>query len=148
MTTTPLARRWTTFGPQFLCLLRVVAGAMFLLAGTSKLFAFPVGMPGGATALFPSQIWIGAVLEVIGGGLIVVGLFTRPTAFVLSGEMAVAYFQFHAPQGFWPTVNGGVPAVLYCFLFLYLSAAGASAWNLDALWRRKSVTATDFAENR
>lgn len=142
MTTTTLARRWTTFGPQFRALLRMVSGGMFLLAGTSKLFAFPVGMPGGATALFPSQIWIGALLEVVGGALILVGLFTRPTAFVLSGEMAVAYFQFHAPGGFWPTVNGGVPAVLYCFLFLYLSAAGAGAWSLDALRHRPTASRT------
>ena len=123
--------RWMSFAPQFLALLRIVAGLMFLLAGTSKLFAFPVGMPGGATAEFPSQVWLGGVLEVVGGGLLVLGLFTRPTAFVLSGEMAVAYFQFHAVNGFWPTVNGGMPAVLYCFLFLYLSAAGAGAWSFD-----------------
>lgn len=137
MTTPTLARRWIAWEPQLLSVLRMVSGLMFLLAGTSKLFAFPVGMPGGATALFPSQIWIGGMLEVVGGALILVGLFTRPTAFVLSGEMAVAYFQFHAPEGFWPTVNGGVPAVLYCFLFLYLSAAGAGPWSLDALWRQR-----------
>jgi putative oxidoreductase len=132
-----LAARWISWTPQLLALLRIVAGAMFFLAGTSKLFAFPVGMPGGATAVFLSQVWIGGALEVVGGALIVVGLFTRPTAFVLSGEMAVAYFQFHAPGGFWPTVNGGIPAMLYCFVFLYLSAAGAGAWSLDALRRRK-----------
>jgi len=70
--------------------------------------------------------------RVFGGGLILPGLFTRPVAFVLSGEMAVAYFQFHFPQSFWPTINGGIPAVLYCFFWLYFSAAGAGAWSLDA----------------
>ncbi len=98
-----------------------------------KLFAFPIGMPpDGGTASFPSQIWIGAALEVFGGALILVGLFTRPVAFVLSGEMAVAYFQFHFPQGFWPVVNNGTAAALYCFVWLYLSAAGAGPWSLDA----------------
>lgn len=77
-------------------------------------------------------VGIGGLLEVVGGGLMLVGLFTRPVAFVLSGMMAVAYFQFHAPGGFWPTVNGGVPAVLYCFVWLYFSAAGAGPWSLDA----------------
>ncbi len=136
--TPPPGTRWMSFAPQLLALLRIVAGLMFLLVGTSKLFAFPVGMPGGATAEFPSQIWLGGVLEVVGGGLLVLGLFTRPTAFVLSGEMAVAYFQFHAVNGFWPTVNGGMPAVLYCFLFLYLSAAGAGAWSLDGRRRPRA----------
>ena len=110
---------------------------MFIFAGTSKLFAFPVGMPpDGATAQFMSQAWIGGALEVFGGGLLLVGLFTRPVAFLLAGEMAVGYFQFHFPQGFWPTVNGGVPAVLYCFVWLYFSAAGAGPWSLDAMRRR------------
>jgi putative oxidoreductase len=113
--------------------LRIVAAFIFVLSGTSKLFAFPVGMPpDGATAQPLTQIWIGGVLEVVGGGLLLVGLFTRPVAFVLSGMMAVAYFQFHAPQSFWPTVNGGVAAVLYCFLWLYFSAAGAGPWSIDA----------------
>jgi putative oxidoreductase len=79
-----------------------------------------------------SQVWIGGVLEVLGGALLLIGLCTRPVAFVLAGEMAVAYFQFHFPNSFWPTVNGGVPAALYCFIFLYLSAAGAGPWSVDA----------------
>jgi putative oxidoreductase len=128
-----LLDRWQGYAPQFKALLRIIAGFLFLLAGTGKLFAFPVGMPpDGGTAAMWSQIWIGGLLEVVGGALILVGLFTRPTAFVLSGEMAVAYFQFHAPESFWPTVNGGVAAVLYCFLFLYFSAAGAGPWSVDA----------------
>jgi putative oxidoreductase len=75
---------------------------------------------------------LGAVLEVFGGALLLLGLFTRPVSFLLAGEMAVAYFQFHAPRGFWPTLNDGVPAVLYCFLWLFFSAAGAGPWSLDA----------------
>lgn len=131
-----LAHRWMASAPKLLSVLRIVAGFLFFLAGTSKIFAFPVGMPGGLTAVFPSQVWIGGVLELVGGALLIFGLFTRPTAFVLSGEMAVAYFQFHAPSSLWPTVNNGVPAVLDCFIFLYLSAAGGGPWSLDALRKR------------
>ena len=124
---------WIAWAPRLQSVLRIVAAFMFVLSGTSKLFAFPVGMPpNGDTAPLLSQVGIGGVLEVVGGGLLLLGLFTRPVAFVLSGMMAVAYFQFHAPQSFWPTVNGGVAAVLYCFLWLYFSAAGAGPWSLDA----------------
>jgi putative oxidoreductase len=133
MTAATLVAKWRASGPYLQAVLRIVAALMFMLAGTSKLFAFPVGMPpNGATATFPSQIWIGGALEVFGGALIALGLFTRPVAFVLAGEMAVGYFQFHFPHGFWPTVNGGVPAVLYCFVWLYFSAVGAGPWSLDA----------------
>jgi putative oxidoreductase len=133
MTKSSIVDRWPTYAPYFKALLRMVAGFMFLLAGSSKLLAFPAGMPpDGATAEPFTQIWIGGALELVGGALILLGLFTRPVAFLLAGEMAVAYFQFHAPQAFWPTVNGGVAAVLYCFVFLYFSAAGAGPWSLDA----------------
>ena len=129
-----IARQWSSFAPQFKSLLRMVAAFMFMLSGTSKLFAFPVGMPpDGSTAQPMTQIWIGGALEVFGGALLLIGLFTRPVAFLLSGEMAVAYFQFHHPQSFWPTVNHGVAAVLYCFLWLYYSAAGPGPWSLDAM---------------
>ncbi|HXK12132.1 MAG TPA: DoxX family protein [Vicinamibacteria bacterium] len=129
-----LVSKWSGGAPQVQSVLRIVAAAMFMLAGTSILFAFPVGMPpNGGTAPFPSEIWIGGFLEAFGGGLLALGLFTRPVAFLLSGEMAVAYFQFHFPHGFWPTVNGGVPAVLYCFVWLFFSAAGPGAWSLDAI---------------
>ncbi len=131
-----IAARWAALAPHLLSLLRVVAGLLFLLAGTSKFFAYPVGLPAGVTVEFPSQIWLGGALEVVGGALLLLGLFTRPIAFVLAGEMAVAYFQFHAPKGFWPTVNGGLPAVLDCFIFLYLSAAGPGPWSLDRLRKR------------
>ncbi len=137
----PLAR-WAAQAPHFHALLRIVAGFMFVLAGTSKLFAFPVGMPpDNGVAAFGTQVWIGGVLEVFGGALILIGLFTRPVAFLLAGEMAVAYFQFHAPRSFWPTVNGGVSAALYSFIFLWLSAAGAGPWSVDAMRQRNSARA-------
>jgi putative oxidoreductase len=123
---------WSSAAPRLKSVLRIVAAFMFILAGTSKLIAFPVGIPGGGTVPVMSQPWIGGVLEVFGGGLIFLGLFTRPVAFILAGEMAVAYFQFHYPKSFWPTVNNGVPAVLYCFIWLYFSAAGAGPWSIDA----------------
>jgi putative oxidoreductase len=132
-----IAAKWQSWTPRLRALLRIVAALMFITFGTTKLFAFPAGVPpnGGAVRLM-SQMGLGALLEVIGGGLLLLGLFTRPVAFLLSGEMAVAYFQFHFPQGFWPTLNGGIPAILYCFLWLYFSAAGAGAWSLDAVRRK------------
>ncbi len=115
----------------------MVAAFMFVLAGTMKLFAFPVGMPpDGGTVKLVSQLGLGGVLEVFGGALLLLGLFTRPVAFLLAGEMAVAYFQFHFPRSFWPVVNGGVAAALYCFTWLHFSAAGPGPWSLDE-WRRK-----------
>jgi putative oxidoreductase len=133
MTAPKIIAKWSTWGPYLQSVLRVVAASMFILAGTTKLLAFPAGVPPhGGTVPLMSQIGLGAVLEAFGGGLLLVGLFTRPVAFLLAGEMAVAYFQFHAPQGFWPTMNGGVAAVLYCFIWLYFSAAGAGPWSLDS----------------
>jgi putative oxidoreductase len=128
-----LVATWSAGTPYLMSVLRIVAASMFILAGTAILFAFPAGIPPtGGTAPLMSQIWIGGVLELVGGALLLLGLFTRPVAFLLSGEMAVAYFQFHAPQGFWPTLNGGVASVLYCFIWIYFSAAGAGPWSLDA----------------
>jgi len=135
-----IIKRWSAWGPQLRSILRIVAAFMFILSGTMKLFAFPAGMPpDGSTAQLLSQIGIGGILEVFGGGLVLVGLFTRSVAFILSGMMAVAYFQFHAPQGFWPVLNGGIPAALYCFVWLYFSAAGAGPWSVDAM-RAKQQT--------
>lgn len=120
-------------------LLRVVAGLLFCQAGSVKLFGWFGGMPGqaGSAAPLMSQIGIGGGLEFFGGLLIMLGLFTRPVAFILSGEMAVAYWQFHAPNGAWPVLNHGEPAVLFCFIFLFMAANGAGQWSLDALLRRK-----------
>jgi len=132
-----LVAKWSSFGPQLRSALRIVAAAMFMEAGTMKIFAFPAGMPpDGGTAAFGTQVWIGGILEVACGALLLVGLFTRPAAFLMAGQMAVGYFQFHFPQGFWPTQNGGVTAVVYCFVWLYLSAAGAGPWSLDAKLRK------------
>lgn len=128
-----IAIRWSAWAPRIQSVLRMVAAAMFMLAGTMKLFAFPAGLPpNGGTAQLWSEIWIGGILEAVGGGLLLLGLYTRPVAFLLAGEMAVAYFQFHFPQSFWPVLNGGMSAALYCFVWIYFSAAGAGAWSLDA----------------
>jgi putative oxidoreductase len=128
-----LVDKWSAWGPRLQSVLRIVAAFMFMLAGTMKLFAFPTGIPpDGGTVQLVSQIGLGGILETFGGGLLFVGLFTRPVAFLLAGEMAVAYFQFHSVQSFWPVMNGGVAAVLYCFVWLYFSAAGAGPWSLDA----------------
>jgi putative oxidoreductase len=117
--------------------LRIVAAFMFTLDGTTKLFAFPAGVPpNGGTVQLMSQAGVAGILETAGGALLLLGLFTRPVAFILAGEMAVAYFQFHAPKNFWPSINGGQPAVLYCFIWLYLSAAGPGAWSIDAMRRK------------
>ncbi len=133
MTAHNIVEKWSAWGPRLQSVLRIVAAFMFMLSGTMKLFAFPAGIPpDGGTVPLISQMGLGGVLETFGGGLLLLGLFTRPVAFLLSGEMAVAYFQFHFPKGFWPVMNGGVAAVLYCFLWLYFSAAGAGPWSLDA----------------
>jgi putative oxidoreductase len=124
-------------------LLRVVAGFLFCQSGGLILFGWFGGIPGqpGRPPL-TSQTGIGGVLEFIGGIAIMLGLFTRPVAFILSGMMAVAYWQFHAPNGAWPLQNQGVPAVLFCFIFLYMAARGGGEWSLDALIRReRGVTA-------
>ncbi len=113
-------------------LLRVVSGLLFLQAGGLKLFGWFGGMPPEMPFRLFSQIGLAGVLEFFGGALILLGFFTRPTAFVLSGEMAVAYWQAHAPRGAWPIENQGEPAVLFCFIFLYMAAYGGGEWSLDA----------------
>lgn len=112
--------------------LRVVAAFIFFTSGTIKVFAWPIPMPDGATFDPMTQIGIGGILEVVGGVLLFLGLFTRITAFLMSGMMAVAYFQFHAPGNFHPVVNQGTAAVLFCFIWLHFAAAGAGPWSLDA----------------
>ncbi len=118
-----------------LFLLRIVAGLLFLQAGGMKLFDWFGGIPPqfGGHPSFMSQTWIGGVLEFYGGLAIMLGLFTQPIAFILSGEMAVAYFQFHQSNGAWPIQNHGEPAVLLCFIFLFFAAYGAGEWSIDAL---------------
>ena len=134
-----LIAKWEAWAPRLRSVLRVVAALMFMSAGTMKLFGFPAPHPGAVKLL--SQIGLAGILETFGGALLLLGLFTRPVAFVLSGEMAVAYFQVHFARGFWPATNGGMAAALFCFIWLYLSAAGAGPWSLDA-WRRKRPTST------
>ncbi len=138
MSTPSLAARWQSCTPYLHALLRIVTGFLFIWPGSMKLFGFPMAMPGGMKLELLSQVGIGGVLEFFGGILIMSGLFTRPVAFLLSGEMAVAYWQFHAPKGPWPIMNGGGEAAIYCFIFLWLSAAGAGPWSLDAARARRS----------
>jgi len=133
-----IVSKWQSFEPQFRSVLRIMAGFMFMLSGTSKLFEFPSPGPGHGPVVLFSQMGLAGVLEAFGGGLLMLGLFTRPVAFLVAGEMAVAYFQAHLPRNFWPTMNGGVTAALYCFIWLYFSAAGAGPWSLDAKLRSRS----------
>jgi putative oxidoreductase len=132
-----LSSKWADRSPELRSLLRIIAAFMFVLAGATKLFAWPIAaLPTGKPVALASQLGAGATIEVFGGALVLIGLFTRPVAFILAGEMAVAYFQFHFPKSFWPVMNGGVTAALYCFIWLYFSAAGAGPWSVDALRRR------------
>jgi putative oxidoreductase len=124
--------------PYLLSILRVVAAFIFMEHGAMKLFGFPAPM--GNVALF-SLMGLAGVLEVFGGLMVLVGLFTRAVAFILSGEMAFAYFMAHAPQGFWPVLNHGEAAALYCFIFLYLAAAGGGAWSVDRVLCRRHGSA-------
>lgn len=124
------------FTPYALAALRVIAGVLFLLHGTQKLFGFPAMPPSGSLPPVLSLFWIGAVMELVGGALIALGLFTRPVAFLLSGEMAVAYWMFHAPRSLYPVINGGDAAILFCFVFLLLVFAGPGAASLDSARRK------------
>ncbi len=124
----------TVWAPRMLSVLRIMAALLFMEHGTQKLLGFPPSENPGP-ALF-SLSGIAGLLELVGGFLLALGLFTRPVAFILSGEMAVAYFMAHAPRSFFPILNGGDAAILYCFVFLYLAFAGGGPWSLDAAWRR------------
>ncbi|QEN90671.1 DoxX family protein [Labrys sp. KNU-23] len=123
------------YAPTILSLVRIVAGLIFLAHGTQKLFGFPALPPDREIPMF-GLMWFGGILEAFGGLLIVIGLFTRPVAFILSGQMAVAYFMFHAPKSFFPALNGGDAAILYCFLFLYLVFAGPGSISVDSVRER------------
>ena len=117
------------FSPYFYALLRIVAGFLFALHGVQKLF----GALGGQSVELMSQRGLAGFIELVGGALISIGLFTSPVAFIASGEMAWAYFQAHAPRSFWPIMNGGELAALYCFLFLYFAAVGSGKLSIDAI---------------
>jgi putative oxidoreductase len=126
-----------TWEPFARSVLRIVAGLTFSLHGLQKLFGFLGGMGGhGATAPVFSLMWTAGVLETFGGLLLILGICTRPIAFVLAGEMAFAYFRAHQPRGLWPIQNGGELAVLYCFVFLYLCTAGPGPLSLDRVFRK------------
>jgi putative oxidoreductase len=141
MNSTGFSAPWA---PRLLSVLRIMAGLLFLEHGTSKLLGFPpmAPPPPGAPPMPPFELFslmgFAGVLELVGGILLVIGLFTRITAFILSGEMAVAYFMAHAPKGFFPVNNHGEIAVLYCFVFLYFAVAGGGSWALDQLRRREA----------
>jgi putative oxidoreductase len=124
----------TVWAPRLLSVLRIVAALIFMEHGTQKLLGFPPADNPGPALL--SLLGLAGVLELAGGALLLLGLFTRPVAFVLSGMMAVAYWLAHAPQSFFPAVNGGDAAILFCFVFLYLATAGGGAWSLDNLRKR------------
>jgi len=127
----PLAR----LQPYACSILRIMVGLLFLEHGLSRLFGFPSPLP--TPALF-TMYWFAGAIEFAGGVLVLLGLATRAAAFIMSGEMAFAYFISHAPRGFFPILNGGDGAILYCFVFFYLIFAGAGPWSLDALlWRRR-----------
>ena len=123
--------RWLgRYSAYIYALLRIVAGFLFFQHGLQKLFGYPGTQP---PVEVMTQVGLAGVIELIGGVLIAIGLFTSPVAFIASGEMAVAYFQMHAPRGFWPVMNGGELAALYCFLFLYFAAVGSGKWSVDSL---------------
>jgi putative oxidoreductase len=123
---------WT---PRLLSVLRFVGGLTFMSHGVAKLLKYPP-LPQFAKVELMSLIGVAGILELVGGALLVVGLCTRPVAFILAGEMAVAYFMSHFPRGFHPLVNAGEAAILFCFIFLYIAAAGGGPWSLDALRKK------------
>jgi putative oxidoreductase len=137
-----------TWEPRMLSILRIMVGLLFMEHGTQKIFNFPPRPNASAFALFTLVPGLAGVLELGGGILIALGLFTRPVAFILSGEMAFAYFMAHAPRGFYPYNNGGSLAVLFCFVFLYLFVAGGGAWSLDRVLRRSGASTSGATARR
>ncbi len=123
--------------PRVLSIFRIITGLLFLQHGTQKILGFPASEMGQPP--LASLMGVGGLLELVGGILIILGLFTRPVAFILSGMMAYAYWGFHAPAGFMPILNGGELAIMYCFAFLYFVFAGAGAWSLDASMKQRSA---------
>lgn len=139
MSSRSAARLWQSWEPRLLSVLRIVTAFLYMTHGTQKLFAFPSGMgPDGTGTVNLGTIFGAAgIIETVGGALLLVGLFTRPVAFLAAGEMAVTYFKFHNPHDFWPLLNHGEIVVMFCFAWLYISAAGGGPWSVDA-WRTKS----------
>src|SRR4051812_16536613 len=131
----PAADSLQRLSPYALTALRVIAALLFLEHGLSRLFGFPSPLP---TPSMFTLMWFAGAIELLGGALLLAGLFTRPMALLMSGEMAFAYFIGHAPRGFFPILNGGDAAILYCFVFLYFAFAGAGPCSLDALWRKRA----------
>ena len=123
--------------PRLLSILRMVTAFLFIAHGTQKLLGFPAAAGSGGSIPAFSLLWVAGAIELVGGLLILPGLFTRPVAFILAGEMAVAYFRVHAPTSFWPLLNRGEVTVLYCFIFLYLAGAGGGPWSVDRLLSKK-----------
>ena len=121
--------------PRVLSVLRVIAGLLIIQHGLGKIFHFPA-LPAYANVQPMSLLGAAGFIELIGGALLILGLLTQPAAFILSGEMAVAYFMVHAPKGFFPLINGGTLAIMYCFTCLYISTAGAGPWSVDAALKR------------
>ncbi len=128
------------YAPYALAALRIVTALIFMEHGTQKLFGFPAPSQSGQPPAF-SLLWFGGVMEFVGGLLVLLGLFTRPVAFLLAGEMAVAYWLFHAPRAFYPVLNGGDAAILYCFVFLLLVFTGPGAWSVDGPRARGAAAA-------
>ncbi len=126
------------FSPQLLSALRIMSALLFMAHGTAKLLGFPPTEMFAQPPETGSLIWIAGALELVGGALLAIGLFTRPVAFVLSGQMAFAYFIGHASQAFWPVQNGGDAAILFCFIFLYIAAAGGGPLSVDNAIRKKA----------
>ncbi len=123
------------WAPYMLSVLRIVAALIFLEHGTQKLFGFPAAPEGGFPG-FLSLLWWQGAIELVGGALLLLGLFTRPVAFILAGDMAFAYWMVHAPESFYPVLNGGDAAILFCFAFLYMACAGGGAWSIDRCLKR------------
>jgi putative oxidoreductase len=123
------------YQPQLLAVLRIVAALLFIQHGTIKLFQFPAAQMEGP---LPTMLLVAAIIELVTGGLMIVGLFTRLAAFIASGLMAAAYFIGHYPQGFWPAFNPGEASILFCFIFLYIAGAGPGAWSIDGARTRNA----------
>jgi putative oxidoreductase len=136
----PLPQNWDemaqAWAPRLLAVLRIMTALLVLEHGLIKLFGYPLHAAPGQQAFF-SLFWVAGLIETVGSWLLLIGLFTRPVALLLAGEMAIGYFLVHAPLGFFPAINAGEPAILFCFIFLYIAAAGPGAWSVDEMRGRR-----------